>query len=93
MKNVIWVPIDGFGDVNIKDRVSSNICSWYNDRCFFEILEDIEVPKRNPTGPIRIPVQDRMKDNFVYTFGKIESGCIREDMWACLLPLRKPFQI
>jgi peptide chain release factor subunit 3 len=41
-----------------------------------DLLDDLEVPPRDPTGPLRIPVLDKMRDRGVVIFGKIESGTV-----------------
>lgn len=80
IKNSIWVPIDSYNDHNIKGKVDSGVCSWYNGASFFEILNTCQIPKRNPSGPIRIPVLQAIKDKEtgqIFIYGKIESGCIK----------------
>lgn len=49
--------------------------------------------KRNPKGPLRIPVVDKMRDNGLFINGKIESGTIAEGMDCYLMPQKKPFTL
>jgi peptide chain release factor subunit 3 len=71
-KDTVWIPISGlFGD-NIKDSVDKKVCNWYNGPTLIDILDDLELPKRDPTGPIRIPILDKMKDRGIVVFGKVE---------------------
>src|SRR3569833_2802840 len=75
-KDVIWIPVSGLGGDNLKDPVKPTTCSWYNGKSFIQILEDLELPKRDPNGPLRIPILDKMKDMGVVVFGKVEQGSI-----------------
>jgi translation elongation factor EF-1alpha len=59
---------------------------------FFNTLDLVPIPDRNSEAAIRMPIIDKMKDQgSIYLLGKIESGCIKEDMWVCCLPYRKQF--
>ena len=40
-----------------------------------------------------MPILDCYKENGLFIYSKIESGCIKEDMYVALLPLRKTFKI
>jgi peptide chain release factor subunit 3 len=75
-KDVYWVPISGFTADNIKDRVDKKICNWYNGPSLLELIDDMEIPERDASGPIRIPIIDKLKDRGVVVFGKVESGTI-----------------
>lgn len=37
-----------------------------------EVIDKLELPPRDPNGPIRIPILDKMKDRGVVIFGKVE---------------------
>jgi peptide chain release factor subunit 3 len=50
------------------------------------VLDNIEVPKRNPDGPLRVPILDKMKDRGVVAFGKVESGTIRIGSKLSIMP-------
>jgi len=60
--DITWVPISGLTGDNIKERVDPGVCSWYNGPTLMEILDKMEVEKRDPKGPLRIPILDKMKD-------------------------------
>jgi peptide chain release factor subunit 3 len=53
----------------------------------------LPVPKRDVDGPVRIPVLDKMKDQGIFCFGKIESGIIKVDMNLTLMPQQKDFTV
>ena len=48
---------------------------------------------RDPNGPIRVPVLDRMKDRGIVVFGKVESGTIKMGDKLTLAPNNIPCQI
>ena len=55
------------------------MCNWHADkRHLLQVLDDLPVPPRDPNGPLRVPVLDKMTDKGVpVIFGKVESGTIK----------------
>lgn len=53
LPDVQFLPISGLCGANMKTRMDKSICSWWNGPCLFEILDKIEVPLRDPKGPVR----------------------------------------
>lgn len=51
--DVQFLPISGLAGINMKTRVDKSICSWWNGPCLFEVLDSVEVPLRDPKGPVR----------------------------------------
>jgi len=39
---------------NMKTRIDKSICNWWDGPCLFEVLDRIEVPLRDPKGPVRL---------------------------------------
>ena len=72
-----YVPISGLNGDNLKEPMNKNVCGWYNGPTLLEILDDLEVPPRNPEGPLRIPILDKMRDRGTIIFGKVESGTVK----------------
>mmetsp|Transcript_12714 Transcript_12714/g.12563 ORF Transcript_12714/g.12563 Transcript_12714/m.12563 type:complete len:118 (-) Transcript_12714:1040-1393(-) len=70
--DVQWVPVSGLTGANIKDPVPTTTCNWYNGPSLIDIIDNLALPHRDPNGPIRIPILDKMKDRGVVVFGKIE---------------------
>lgn len=52
--DVHFLPISGLVGSNMKTRVDKSVCSWWNGPCLFEVLDGIEVPLRDPKGPVRL---------------------------------------
>ena len=76
-KDCVFVPISGLSGDNIKDPISKTVCNWYTGPTLLEILDDLELPPRDPEGPLRIPVLDKMRDRGTVMFGKVESGTVK----------------
>ena len=75
-KDVIWLPCSGLSGDNLTKQVEKKVCNWYQGPSFIDVLNDIELPKRDASGPLRIPLLDKMKDRGTVVFGKVESGTI-----------------
>ncbi|KAJ0980680.1 hypothetical protein J5N97_008935 [Dioscorea zingiberensis] len=85
-KDVQFLPISGLIGYNMKTRVEKNICDWWDGPCLFEVLDSIQVPMRDPQGPLRMPIIDKYKDMGTVIMGKIESGSIREGDSLLVMP-------
>lgn len=60
------------------EKVTEQICPWYEGKTLVEYLDSVRVPERNAEGPLRIPIIDRMKDRgTIQIFGKVESGTVK----------------
>nr|CAB3486586.1 unnamed protein product [Digitaria exilis] len=98
-KDVQFLPISGLLGTNMKTRMDKSICSWWDGPCLFEVLDRIEVPLRDPKGPVRLdsyayfilhekvmPIIDKYKDMGTVVMGKMESGTIREGDSLLVMP-------
>ncbi len=57
-------------------------------------MDQLPVEKRDPNGPLRIPILDKMKEESkVVAFGKIESGTIRIGDKIMISPSGLPAQV
>ncbi|XP_055827799.1 LOW QUALITY PROTEIN: uncharacterized protein LOC129896010 [Solanum dulcamara] len=52
-KDVQFLPISGLLGSNMKTRVEEGVCPWWDGPCLFEALDAVEVPPRDPEGPLR----------------------------------------
>ncbi len=48
-----FLPISGLLGLNMKERVPTTVCNWWDGPCLFEALDAVELPERNPKGPFR----------------------------------------
>lgn len=82
-----FIPVESLLNQNIHSKFET---SWYKGPYLLEYIDNVKLPERNPTGPLRIPVIDKFKDvGNLFIYGKIESGSIIEDQTVTLLPSRK----
>ena len=85
-KNVKWIPISGLTGENLCIPLDKHKCDWYDGPDLIEIMDTIELPKRDENGPVRVSILDRYKENQVYIMGKIESGTIKYGDTYTLMP-------
>ncbi|XP_006365402.1 eukaryotic peptide chain release factor GTP-binding subunit ERF3A-like isoform X1 [Solanum tuberosum] len=85
-KDVQFLPISGLFGSNLKTRLEKSVCPWWSGHCLFEVLDAVEVPPRDPNGPLRMPIIDKFKDMGTVVMGKIESGSIREGDNLLIMP-------
>lgn len=84
--NVTFIPIESIDTANIHKPLQD---SWYKGPCLLDYLDNMKLPERQPTGPLRIPVIDKFKDvGALFVYGKIESGTLIEDQTVTILPQR-----
>ncbi|KAL8150687.1 hypothetical protein V2J09_020495 [Rumex salicifolius] len=85
-KDVVFLPISGLHGINMKTRMSKNVCPWWDGPCLFDVLDSIEIPPRDPNGPFRMPIIDKFKDMGTVVMGKVESGSVREGDSLVVMP-------
>eukprot|EP00250_Pteridium_aquilinum_P028392 c3707_g1_i1 orf=185-1921(+) len=85
-KDVLFLPISGLHGINMKERVPKSVCSWWDGPCFFEALDEIQLPTRDPTAPFRMPLIDKFKDMGTVVMGKIESGTVKRGDNLIVMP-------
>lgn len=85
-KDVQFLPISGLYGVNMKVRLSADVCPWYEGPSFFEVLDALEPPDRDPKGPLRMPLIDKYRDMGTVVMGKIESGTISRGDNTLIMP-------
>ena len=85
-KNVKWIPISGLTGENLCFPLDKHKCDWYDGPNLIEIMDTIELPKRDESGPVRVSILDRYKENQIYIMGKIESGTIKFGDVYTLMP-------
>lgn len=88
--DLFWVPISGLTGQNITEPVEKSICSWYDGPTMIDILDKLPIEERNPNGPLRVPVLDKMKDQGMVAHGKVESGTVRLGDKVALAPTGNP---
>nr|VDC63769.1 unnamed protein product [Brassica rapa] len=106
-KDVVFLPISGLMGFNMDKRMDPKVCPWFSGPSFFEVLDSIEVPPRDPNGPFRrtifckvilvccrlMPIIDKFKDMGTVVMGKVESGSIREGDSLVIMPNKEPVKV
>jgi peptide chain release factor subunit 3 len=82
--DLVWVPIAGLTGDNLKEKTDK--APWYSGPPLLDILDKIELEKRCPNGPLRIPIIDKMRDNNLIVHGKVENGTINLGDKLALMP-------
>ena len=55
-----------------------------------QVLDKVQLEKRDPTGALRIPILDKMKDPNLIVHGKIENGTLRIGDKLAIMPSGAP---
>jgi len=93
-KEVTWLPLAAFSGQNIMDRVSSEVCSWWDGGSLFDILDSLQPLERLDEEHLRIPVLDKIKERgYVIIMGKVETGTISVGQTITAMPGRTSFQV
>ena len=92
-KNVHWIPISGLNGDNLIKKIDSHKCPWYTGPTLIELLDSIEAPKRNDTGPVRLSVLDRYKEKNLYIMGKLENGVLKHGETYTLMPNKLKIEV
>jgi peptide chain release factor subunit 3 len=85
-KNVKWIPISGLTGENLCVPLDKHKCDWYDGPDLIQLMDTIELPKRDEKAPVRLSILDRYKENSVYIMGKLESGTIKYGDTYTLMP-------
>jgi len=87
--DVLWVPISGLTGANILEPAGTT-CNWYKGPTLVELLDSVPLLDRDPNGPLRIPVLDKLKERGIVAHGKVESGTVRLGDKLTLSPNEAP---
>ncbi|KAJ3303085.1 translation termination factor GTPase eRF3 [Blyttiomyces sp. JEL0837] len=87
------MPISGFSGANLKDRVSKDICPWYDGPSLLELLDGMSVGDRMLDRPFMMPISGKFKDMGTIVMGKIESGRLRKGQSVMIMPNKKVAEV
>lgn len=91
--DVTFIPISGLYGDNVKEKLDSKKCPWYQGPTLLELLDSIDPPKRDPEGPLRISILDRYKEGGMHVMGKVESGKVKFGGNYTLMPNKIPIDV
>lgn len=83
---VTWVPIEGLSGENLKSRLEKDKCDWYDGPSLLGALDNIEIPKRDKEGPLRMTVADKYRESDIYVMGKIFRGKVAKGQTVMCMP-------
>ncbi|OMJ67690.1 hypothetical protein SteCoe_35078 [Stentor coeruleus] len=87
-KDIEWVAISGITGDNIINPVSIEKAPWYSGPTLFEIFDRLPTPIRSTEDPLRIPIIDRVKDQGLTIYGKVESGLAVKGLRVLIMPIK-----
>ena len=89
--DITWVPISGLSGENFKTKTDKS--PWYDGPSFLDVLDQLPIPPRDETKPLRIPILDKMTDRGVIVFGKVEQGIVELGTKLTIAPSLKTAQV
>ncbi|KAJ5717700.1 hypothetical protein N7488_003346 [Penicillium malachiteum] len=91
--DIFCMPISAQRTIGIKDRVSKEICPWYDGPSLLEYLTDFKLPERKVNAPFMMPVTAKYRDMGTMAEGRIESGIIKKNGTYLMMPNRTEVSI
>mmetsp|Transcript_29434 Transcript_29434/g.56527 ORF Transcript_29434/g.56527 Transcript_29434/m.56527 type:complete len:589 (+) Transcript_29434:140-1906(+) len=93
-RDCVFLPVSGLMGYGIKDKVSKEMCPWYDEGpSLFDILDGMEPQDRNENSPFRMPILDKHKDMGTMILGKTEAGTIMRGDDMMLMPNKVPIKV
>jgi len=101
-KNIHIIPVDSFNGININEKVSNNICGWYDGKCLLDALDGIKKIKRHYTKALRMAVMyscsiitnnNQEIKNKIGINGKIQNGVLKVGDNVVIMPINKSFKV
>ncbi|KAJ3196099.1 translation termination factor GTPase eRF3, partial [Irineochytrium annulatum] len=87
--DIDMMPVSGFTGANLKDRLTADVCDFYDGPSLLELLDYLTITDRNANGPLIMPISDKFKDMGTVVTGKIESGRVRKGQTVIIMPNKK----
>jgi len=92
--DVCWIPASGLTGMNLKDKVPSSVCSWYDGESVIDTLDHLKPPERLLSAPVKLPVFERYKEmGGLMVMGKLEAGVISVGDRLVLMPNKQEFTV
>ncbi|ETW76653.1 hypothetical protein HETIRDRAFT_389700 [Heterobasidion irregulare TC 32-1] len=91
--DVTWLPVSAYTGANLKDRVASSVCAWWDGPALLEHLDKMPMVDRKLHAPLMMPISEKYKDLGTIVVGKIESGHVRKGDALLLMPNRDTVEV
>jgi len=85
-KDLMFMPCSGLTGFNLRERVDSSLCPWYDGPAFIPYINDLPTLNRNVNGNFMMPIAEKFNDRGTIVMGKIESGSCRKNDSMILMP-------
>lgn len=86
--DIFCMPISAQRTLNIKDRLTKDVCPWYDGPSLLEYLTDFKLPERKVNAPFMMPITAKYRDMGTMAEGRIESGIIKKNGNYLMMPNR-----
>ncbi|XP_015692190.1 HBS1-like protein isoform X2 [Oryza brachyantha] len=88
--SVIWIPLSAVENQNLINIPSDgHLTSWYQGFCLLEAIDSLQLPSRDVSKPLILPICDVIKSQStgqLAAFGKLETGAIRNGSKVLVSP-------
>ncbi|KAI0533087.1 P-loop containing nucleoside triphosphate hydrolase protein [Xylaria digitata] len=91
--SVFFMPVAAQQSLNIKDRVSKELCPWWDGPSLLEYLDSMKAPDRKLSAPFMMPVAGKFRDLGTMAEGKIEAGVVKKSMQLTLMPNKQSVEV
>ncbi|XP_039832198.1 HBS1-like protein isoform X2 [Panicum virgatum] len=87
---ITWIPLSAVENQNlIKPPSDACLTSWYQGFCLLDAIDSLQLPSRDVTKPLILPICDVIKSQStgqLAAFGKLETGAIQNGSKVLVLP-------
>ncbi|CAN6323553.1 unnamed protein product [Urochloa humidicola] len=87
---IAWIPLSAVENQNlIKPPSDARLTSWYQGFCLLDAIDSLQLPSRDVTKPLILPICDVIKSQStgqLAAFGKLETGAIQNGSKVLVLP-------
>ncbi|KAI1419349.1 P-loop containing nucleoside triphosphate hydrolase protein [Xylaria sp. FL1777] len=91
--SVFFMPVAAQQSLNIKDRVTKEVCPWWDGPSLLEYLDAMQAPDRKLSAPFMMPVAGKFRDLGTMAEGKIEAGVVKKSMQLILMPNKQSVEV
>ncbi|XP_039134817.1 HBS1-like protein isoform X2 [Dioscorea cayenensis subsp. rotundata] len=90
---ITWIPLSAMENENlVTSATDARLSSWYEGSCLLEAVDSLQLPVRDASKPLLLPICDVIKSHSlgqVAACGKIETGAIKNGSRVLVMPLRE----
>ncbi|KAJ8140618.1 hypothetical protein OY671_006195 [Metschnikowia pulcherrima] len=91
--DIVFMPVSGYTGAGLKDRISKDVCPWYDGPSLLEFLDNMKTVNRHINAPFMLPISGKMKDMGLVVEGKVESGHIKKNGNLLMMPNRTSVEV